>query len=70
MSMTHSINDIVRNIRNFRIKNGIAKSRLAIMAGISEGIMRNMDDEKWNPTLKAIRKIEEAIKKYPKINKS
>lgn len=58
-----SIKDVIQNIRLFRKKSGIAKFRLATMAGVSEGILRNMDEDGWNPTARNIKKIEIAIDK-------
>jgi len=34
---------------------------LATLAGIPEGITRNMDDPDWNPTVKTIQKLEAVI---------
>lgn len=59
--MTVSLKEIIQNIRTVRKKKGVAKFRLAMMAGVSEGIVRNMDEDNWNPTLHTLTKIESAI---------
>jgi len=59
--MDLNIENIIRRIREFRTKSGFAKTRLAVMAGIPEGCIRNIDEQDWNPTLVTLRKIEAVI---------
>lgn len=58
--MIHTDYAIAR-IRAYLKQSGVAKSRLAIMAGVPEGCVRNVKSKRWNPTFETLRKIESAI---------
>jgi ribosome-binding protein aMBF1 (putative translation factor) len=59
--MAQGIKDVKFRIREFRRMHNIAKSRLADMAGVSEGILRGMDEDDWNPTSQTLEKLEVVI---------
>ncbi len=59
--MTFSIESAINRIREFRTSNGLAKNRIATMAGIPEGCVRDIDEATWNPTVSTIKKIEKII---------
>lgn len=59
--MNQSIAVSIERIRQYRISRNIPKSRLAKQAKVSEGILRGMDCERWNPTLDTLNKLERVI---------
>ena len=58
--MIHTDSAIAR-IRAYLKVGGVAKSRLAVLAGVPEGCVRNVYAEEWNPTIETLRKLEAAI---------
>lgn len=61
--MSFSIDNAIKRIRAFRKEQGLAKFRLAVMAGVPEGCLRNMDKPEWNPTLDTLKAIDAIIPK-------
>ena len=59
--MNQSIDIGIERIRQYRLSQGITKSRLATLAKVSEGILRGMDEEEWNPTRQTLKKLEKVI---------
>ena len=59
--MTHLVDQSIHRIRTFLEEKEIAKSRLAVMAGVPEGCTRGVYNSDWNPTLDTLRKLERVI---------
>lgn len=52
---------VLNRIRAFAEAQNWKKSKLAKEAGLGDTTLRNFDNEKWNPTVKVLRKIEKII---------
>jgi predicted transcriptional regulator len=59
--MTQTIDNIVNKIRKFRKDMGYAKFKLATLADVPEGCVREIDKSTWNPTVSTLRKIERVV---------
>lgn len=57
MSTEHAL----RRIRAYAAHRRLAKSRLAVEAGLSRNALMGMDRSDWSPTVKTVRKIEAII---------
>lgn len=60
--MIHTDYAIAR-VKAYLKETGTARYRLAVMAGVPEGCVRNVEATDWNPTTDTLRKLEEAIPK-------
>lgn len=52
---------VVTRIRSFVRAMDWSRSRLAAEAGLNESTIRLLDDERWNPTVETLRKLEAII---------
>lgn len=51
----------IERIKAYLQSSGMAKSRLAVEAGVPEGCTRRIEDKNWNPTTDTLRKLEAVV---------
>ena len=56
-----SVDQAIERIRAFARANQIPKSRLALLAGMRDTVLRNFDKDSWNPTAETLRRLESLI---------
>lgn len=56
-------NVVGRNIRKFRLKSGITQEELALMSGLSQGYINQLESGKRNYTQKSLELIANALSK-------
>lgn len=59
-----NIDDTIQEIRDFLNKNAITRQKLSRIAGIEHTLLLKVFDDDWNPTLKTLRAICNAIRAY------
>jgi hypothetical protein len=59
--MMTNVEYTIYRIRKYLETEGVAKSRLAALAGVPEGCTRNIKSTKWNPTSETLIKLESVI---------
>jgi hypothetical protein len=60
---------VIARLQDWRRKEGIAPSALALKAGLGINTLRGMDGESWSPSASTIRSLERLIFDAPAISK-
>lgn len=60
-SYKYGSKEVIEKIRGYAKDNNIAKSNLAIRAGLPDKTLANFWEDSWNPTIKTLQKIESVI---------
>jgi transcriptional regulator with XRE-family HTH domain len=61
---------VIARLQDWRRKEGIAPSALALAAGLGINTLRDMDSESWSPSAGTIRRLERLISNAPASPKS
>lgn len=61
MIQANSTASAVARVRAWRVAMDWAPYRFAVEAGVSEAILRGMDRDDWNPTVRTLEKLEAVI---------
>ena len=56
-----TINTVITRLRNFAIDKGLSVRAFATLAGLSEGAVRGLHKNNWNPNVRTLRKLEAVI---------
>ena len=56
-----AISEVIKRIRGYRATCGYSIRGFAMVVGVSEGTLRQIDSEAWNPRLSTLKRCEGVI---------
>ncbi len=55
----------IEQVRQFALKNGLTRWKLAKAAGLGVMTLRDMNDPDWSPSVRTLRKLEALLPEEP-----